>query len=79
MHSQEPTPKLTKSADKRWCGVCGGIAEFVGWRPGAVRGIWFFATLLTGGGGLLLYFLLALVMPPARRPRGFDINEFRVQ
>jgi phage shock protein C len=69
---------LTKSRDRRFFGVCGGIAEHFGWQPGSVRGAWFFASLLTGGiGGLLIYLLLAVIMPSA--PPAFDLDDFSVQ
>jgi phage shock protein PspC (stress-responsive transcriptional regulator) len=70
---------LTKSQDKRFFGVCGGIADYLGWRASGVRGAWFIASLLTGGTGLLIYLLLAIVMPPAPATRKFDLNDFRVQ
>lgn len=56
--------RLTKSADKKLCGVCGGLAEYLGADPTIVR-------LLTvifafcAGGGLIAYLIAALVMPSA--------------
>lgn len=77
--NQKPE-RLAKSVDKRFFGVCGGLAEFFGWRPGAVRSAWFIGSLLTGGvAGLLIYFLLAAVMPAAPVPRAFNLDDFRVQ
>jgi len=45
-------------------GVCGGIADFLGWPPTGVRIAWIALTLL-GGSGILLYLILWLVMPQA--------------
>ncbi len=55
--------KLRKSkSDKKLCGVCGGIAEYLGMDSTIVRLI---AVLLAVfcGSGLLVYIIAALVMP----------------
>lgn len=44
-------------------GVCGGIAEYLGWDPTIVRIIFVILTFLGSGAPVLLYFILALVMP----------------
>lgn len=55
--------RLKKSrTDKMITGVCGGIAEYLGWDPTIVRIIFVVFTFL-GGWPVLLYFILALVMP----------------
>jgi phage shock protein C len=56
--------RLTKSADKKICGVCGGVAEYFGWDPTWVR---FGTVLLTlcYGSGLFAYIVAAIVMPNA--------------
>ena len=43
-------------------GVCGGIAEYLGWDPTLVRVAWIILTLL-GGSGILIYLIMWLVMP----------------
>lgn len=56
--------KLTKSADKRLCGVCGGVAEYFGCDPTIIR----ILTVLLSFGygcGLLAYIVAAIVMPDA--------------
>lgn len=55
--------KLYKSrTDKKICGVCGGIAEYIECDPTIVRLIT--ALLAFGfGTGILLYLIAALVMP----------------
>lgn len=56
--------RLKKSrTDKMISGVCGGIAEYLGWDPTIVRIIFVILTFLGSGAPVLLYFILALVMP----------------
>jgi len=72
--------RLTRSRDQWILGVCGGIAEFLGWQPGVVRGLWLlFSLLFAGLGGLLIYTILALVMPPPDRGGKFRLDDYRVQ
>ena len=48
--------------DKKICGVCGGIAEWLGVDPTIIRIVW--ALLACGWGtGVLLYFICAFVLP----------------
>ncbi len=55
--------KLYKSiADKKICGVCGGIAKYFGIDPTLVRLAWILFTCL-GGSGLLAYIICAIVIP----------------
>ena len=59
------TKRLTRSNDQWIAGVCGGIAEFLGWKPDTVRLLWVLGTILSAGlGGLAGYIVLWLVMPP---------------
>ena len=55
--------KLYRSRiNKKICGVCGGLAEYIDMDPTIVRLI---AVLLTlaGGSGVLAYIIAALIMP----------------
>ena len=55
--------KLYKStADKKVCGVCGGIAEYFDIDSTIVRLAWVLFTAL-GGSGVIAYIVAALVMP----------------
>jgi phage shock protein PspC (stress-responsive transcriptional regulator) len=55
--------RLCRSRQNRTlAGVCGGIAEYLGWDPTLVRVAWIVLTLL-GGSGILIYLILWLVMP----------------
>ena len=48
--------------DRKIAGVCGGVAEYLGWDPTLVRLLWVVLTLL-GGSGILIYLILWIVMP----------------
>ena len=55
--------KLYRSrTDKKVCGVCGGLAEYLDMDPTIIRLICAFAILFAGF-GLLAYFIAALVIP----------------
>ena len=53
--------KLYKSNSRMICGVCAGLAEYLGIDPTVVRLLW--AALGLTGTGILLYIIAALVMP----------------
>ena len=53
--------KLYKSNNRMICGVCAGLAEYLGIDPTVVRLIW--AALGLTGTGILLYIIAAHVMP----------------
>ena len=58
--------ELRRSAtDVKICGVCGGIAEYLGVDSNLVRLIWI-AVSLFAGTGILLYILAAVLMPKAQ-------------
>ncbi len=67
--------RLTKSNDKVLLGVCGGIAEFIGWPRQTVRISWLVLTLF--GLGIFVYPILALIMPAADKGGiDFDIDNY---
>ena len=53
--------KLYKSNNRMLCGVCAGVAEYLGIDPTIVRLVW--AALALTGSGILLYIIAALVLP----------------
>ncbi len=57
--------KLTRSnKNKLLAGVCGGIAEFLGWDPTIVRILYVLLSILSAAfPGILVYLILWLVMP----------------
>ncbi len=56
---------LAKSKNNRVIfGVCGGIAEWLGWDPTIVRIIYILASILSAAfPGIIVYIILALIMP----------------
>ena len=60
--------KLYKStADKKLCGVCGGIAEYFGFDSTLVRLGWVIFCAVAGS-GILAYIIAAIIIP--QRPDG---------
>lgn len=55
------TKRLYKSREKKVCGVCGGIAEYIDIDPTVIRLVWLL-TVVCGGCGILAYFLAAIIM-----------------
>ncbi len=56
--------KLMKSrSDKKWAGVCGGLAKYFGISATVVRFIFVAAFFMGWGASLLVYFGLSLAMP----------------
>ena len=57
--------RLCKSnTNKKICGVCGGIAEYLNTDPTLIR-LAFLLVAAIAGSGILAYFVAALVMPEA--------------
>ena len=57
--------RLVRSNNRIIGGVCGGIAEFLGWEPGLVRVIYVLVSIFSAGfPGLLAYIILWIIMPP---------------
>ena len=60
--------RLTRSNNRVIAGVCGGIAEWLGWDTGLVRLLYILVSILSAGfPGLLVYVILWIVMPPEDR------------
>lgn len=50
-------------------GVCGGIADWLGWDPTLVRILYFVGSILSVAfPGLIVYLVLWLIMPSAPQP-----------
>ena len=55
---------LRSRSDRMIAGVCGGIAEFLGWPSGRVRIIYVLVSILSAAfPGILVYLVLWLLMP----------------
>jgi len=58
--------KLKRSKDRMIAGVCGGIAEWLGWKADRVRVVYVIVSILSiAFPGIIIYLLLWLVMPDA--------------
>ncbi|MBF6167346.1 PspC domain-containing protein [Streptomyces gardneri] len=58
-----PTRRFARSAHDKWiAGVCGGIADYLGWNANVVR-LLFVVSCLLPGPQFILYLVLWLVMP----------------
>ncbi len=57
--------KLTRSSnDKMIAGVCGGLAEYLGWPAGRVRLLYVLVSIFSAGfPGLIVYLILWFLMP----------------
>ncbi len=57
-------PGLQRSRDQRViAGVCGGIAEWLGWSATTVRVLYVAVSVLTAFSGALAYLVLWVLMP----------------
>ena len=62
---EETMKKLCKSnKNKKICGVCGGIAEYLNADPTLIR-LAFVVVAAIAGSGIVAYFVASLVMPEA--------------
>lgn len=55
--------KLTKSDDKIFAGICGGMAEYLDFDPTVVRVAYATLTLFTAFSGIILYLVLCFIIP----------------
>ena len=63
----EPKNPLRRSRRHRWiAGVCGGLAEWVGWDPMLVRVLYVVVSIVSVGfPGTIAYIVLWMIMPQA--------------
>ena len=63
--------RLRKSRDRIIAGVCGGIAEWLGWDPTLVRVLYVVISIVSiAFPGILVYLLLWIIMPKAPKEPG---------
>ena len=56
--------KLRRSNDKVIAGVCGGIADYLGWPAGRVRLLYLLVSIFSAGfPGIIVYLILWFMMP----------------
>ena len=60
-----PSGQLVRSKSNRMiAGVCGGLADWLGWDPTAVRILYVLISIFSAAfPGILIYIILAMVMP----------------
>lgn len=62
----EGKARLTRSRDRVIAGVCGGLAEWIGWSPDKVRLVYVLVSVLSAAfPGIIAYLVLWLIMPDA--------------
>lgn len=70
--------RLQRSRDDRMiAGVCGGLADWLGWNPTPVRIAYVAVSILSAGfPGMLVYLALWFIMPegPRTKPRRFTTD-----
>ena len=60
----DPSKRLRKSKNRMIAGVCGGIAEWLGWDPTLVRVLYVLVSIFSAAfPGILVYIVLWIVMP----------------
>lgn len=56
--------KLARSRNRMLAGVCGGLADWLGWSPTMVRILYVLVSVISAAfPGILVYLVLWLVMP----------------
>jgi phage shock protein C len=61
-------PLYLSRRHRKIAGVCGGIAEWLGWDPTVVRALYLLVSVLSAAfPGILVYLVLWLVVPRAPR------------
>ena len=61
-------PLQRSRQNRRIAGVCGGLAEWLGWDPTIVRVLYILVSILSVAfPGILVYLILWVVMPKAPR------------
>ncbi len=72
-----PPRRLMRSNDRVIAGVCGGLADYLGWDPTGVRALYVLVSVISAAfPGLLVYVVLWWVMPSAADQES-DLHDFR--
>ena len=65
----EPSKRLRRSKNKMIAGVCGGLAEWLGWDVTLVRVLYVIISILSAAfPGTVVYLLLWVIMPRPDSP-----------
>ncbi len=66
MSEARPVPLRRSRRHKMIAGVCGGLAEWLGWDPTVVRILYVLVSIFSAAfPGILVYLLLWIIMPKA--------------
>lgn len=63
-------PLYRHPSDRVLSGVCGGVADWLGWDATVVRLLWVVLAFATSGAGFVVYLLLALLLPVGSQDAG---------
>lgn len=63
MNNKEVKQMKRSLYNRKICGVCGGIGEYLQIDPTVIRLIWIVFSIASFGTGLLAYIIAAVIMP----------------
>ena len=63
MSNREKRELRRSLSNRKVCGVCGGIGDYLNIDPTVVRLLWVIFSIAGFGSGLLAYIIAAIVMP----------------
>ena len=63
MNDKEVKQMKRSLYNRKICGVCGGIGEYLQIDPTVIRLIWAILTVCGVGSGIIVYIIAAVVMP----------------
>lgn len=72
---QRPRKEMHRSLDERWLGgVCGGLAQYMGWSPNLVRLLFVLSILIPGP--QVIYYIAAWIIVPEQGENALDKFKF---
>lgn len=63
MSNQDKKELRRSLSNRKVCGVCGGIGDYLNIDPTVVRLLWVIFSIASFGSGLLAYIIAAIIMP----------------
>ena len=68
-------PLVRSSRHRLVAGICGGIADWLGWDPTLVRVLYVVGSVVSAAfPGTIVYLILWVVMPKSSGGRGFEVG-----
>lgn len=69
-------PLQRSRKNRQLAGVCGGLAEFLGWDPTATRVAFVLVSILSAAfPGIIVYIILWILMPQAPEERAIPVSQ----